>query len=67
MTSWLITSFGLPVATATGRLVAATSTGLSRHLLSTIMAVLMVTVGVASWRVHLFRRHRRALRRASTS
>jgi hypothetical protein len=67
MTSWLITSFGLPVATTTGRLIVMTSTTLSRHPLSAVTAVAGSAVGAAGWGTLAHLRHRRALRRGSVS
>jgi hypothetical protein len=64
---WLITSFGLPVATTTGRLIVVLSSNLSRHPFSAVTVVVGLSMVAAGWRILLHLRHRRALRRGSIS
>jgi hypothetical protein len=67
VTSWLITSFGLPVATTAGRLIVVASTGLSRNPLGAVTATAVSLVGAASGLMLAHRRRQRALRRGSIS
>jgi hypothetical protein len=67
MSSWLITSFGLPVATTTGRLLDRTLSGLPGHLIVMAMIVVGLTTAVMGGRAALHLLHRRGSRRGSNS
>jgi hypothetical protein len=68
VSSWLIPSWGLPVAMTTGRLVVQTFTGASGHPIAAVTAVamsaLMLMIGCAAL---VSRRRRRASQRGSIS
>jgi hypothetical protein len=68
MSTWLITSFGLPVVLTTGRLTALTG-ALPRHPADVLaVAVAVVLSAVTTSCIGMaHRRHRRASRRGSTS
>jgi len=57
MSSWLITSFGLPVVLTTGRLAAPVLGGLPRHPLG--LATLAATLSIMAVGLTLVRRRRR--------
>jgi hypothetical protein len=59
MSTWLITSFGLPVALTTGRLAAPVLGGLPRHPLSLAALAVTLSVLVTGLTLTLVRRRRR--------
>jgi hypothetical protein len=63
----MITSFGLPVVMTTGRLVPLVLTGLTRHPVEAVAAVVTCLVSALCWGAATSLRRRRILRRASTS
>jgi hypothetical protein len=67
MSSWLITSLGLPVATTTGRLVVMTLTGALRHPIGVVSLSAGLALVVIACGVPVFLRRRRASRRGSIS
>jgi hypothetical protein len=67
MSSWLITSLGLPVATTTGRLVVMTLTGALRHPIGVVSLAAGSAVVLTGCGAPVVLRRRRASRRGSIS